>query len=397
VTPELIAPEKLTPHPRNSRVHSPEQITALGRAIREWGFLQPVVADEHFTILIGHGRVEAAKSIGLTEIPVVILKGLSETKKRALLISDNRLAELGASWDQGVLGDELRYLLGEDFDITLTAFELPEVPELDADPEGEAFPKPAVVQRGDIWRLGAHYLACTSPANAGVTAALEGLLHPSLMVSAIFDPDTPQEALSEPLAAMPGSVDVAYLWHHPRLAAPAALALDDAGFDIRSQIIRERDRPGHGHRYGMQHDPGWYAVRRGSTAKYAGGRTQSTLWRLGPFRHGLPVDCWKRPIQNHLKAGSGVFDPWAGSGSVFIAAHQTARVACGIEFDAVACDAIIQRWQAFTGLEAQHGYTGETYDQVQAGLRSGNAGEVEGKAARGKRGKAETAEQSDTA
>jgi hypothetical protein len=352
---EEIEIERLSPHPRNSRTHSREQITALGRALKEWGWQQPVVADENLVILIGHGRVEAAKAIGMKTAPVLVRKGLSDEKKRALLISDNRLAELGSSWDDGILNDELRYLLDNDFDLTLTAFDLPEIPP-DRPPPGPApEPEGIVTLPGDIWHLGDHRLACGNP---GAQAQVLGAA-PDLLVTHAGQNDA--EALGAALGATEATV--AYVWHTPAIGALAARLLDAAGFDIRCQIIRDREASS-GRGYGLGHDPCWYAVRRGAKARYLGGRTQSTLWRIPSALRWLPVECWKRPILNHTDPAGVVIDPLAGAGSVFIAAHQTARRAAGVEIDPAACDLALRRWENFTAREARHGSTGKTYREV---------------------------------
>lgn len=353
---EEIEIERLSPHPRNSRTHSREQISALGRALKEWGWQQPVVADENLVILIGHGRVQAAKSIGMKTVPVLVRKGLSDERKRALLLSDNRLAELGSSWDEGVLADELRYLLENDFDLTLTAFDLPEIPPERLGESAAAAAEDVVTVPGDVWHLGPHRLFCGNP---GVQAAVLDAA-PDLLVTQAEDGD--EEALAVALGMT--EVPVAYVWHTPANGALVARLLVATGFEIRSQIIRDREHAS-GRGYGQGHDPCWYAVRKGAKVNYLGGRTQSTLWRL-PGR-GLPVECWKRPILNHVDRGGVVIDPLAGGGSVFIAAHQTARAAAGIALDPAACDLAVIRWEHFTGKEAIHAGTGETYGATAEG------------------------------
>jgi ParB-like chromosome segregation protein Spo0J len=357
---EEIEVERLSPHPRNSRTHTREQITAIGRALKEWGWQQPVVADENLVILIGHGRVEAAKAMGLKTAPVLIRKGLSDEKKRALLISDNRLAELGSSWDDGVLADELRYLLDNDFDVTLTAFDLPELPPDGLEPKPAPEPETIVTMPGDVWLLGKHRLACGNPgAQAQVLDAA-----PALLVTKASQGDA--EALGAALAAT--EAPVAYVWHIHAIGPLVARLLEATGFEIRCQIIRDREASG-GRGYGIGHDPCWYAVRKGAKARYYGGRTQSTLWRIPSPSRSLPVECWKRPIQNHTNHHEVVLDPLAGSGSVFVAAQQTARLAAGVEIDPAACDLAVRRWEYFTGREARHGATGKTYGET-AGERA---------------------------
>ena len=354
---DAITPDKLIPHPRNSRTHSREQIHAIARALQEFGFTQPVVADENLTILVGHGRVEAAKALGLATVPVLVRKGLSDERKRALLLSDNRLAELGSSWDKDMLSEELHWLLDADFDVTLTAFDLPEIaPAREAAPERKQ--ATVVTVPGDTWRLGPHFLACGTAAPMPETAMPE-TAPPAVLVTRVGAAN--QEAAAAAIAAT--EARAAYVWHEPATATATARALEAAGFDLRAQIIRERESPSGSERYPRQHDPCWYAVRKGVAAGYRGGRTQSTLWLTGGGA-ALPVECWKRPMQNHLPPGGVAIDPLAGTGCVFIAAQQTARIAVGLEADPALCDEAIERWEIFTAKEAVHGGTGKTYRET---------------------------------
>lgn len=364
MTPEMVPVEKLVPHPKNSRTHSQDQINALARAINEWGFLQPVVADEHFVVLIGHGRVEAAKALGLASVPCIIRKGLSDANKRALLISDNRLAEKGSRWDNDALTDELRYLLGEDYDITLTAFDLAEVREEEA-----AAPLPSagpVSLQGDVWGLGAHRLVCGDAAFSGPVAAATAGATPALLVTwcGWSDEETAAGALSGAL----GRVDapVAYVWCQPLMGAVVAEALQGAAFELKGQIVIPRAKPAGGTRYRQKHFLGWYAVRKGAAAGWLGGRSQATVWDDAPAgRGGLPLDCWTRPIQNHAKRGGMIYDPFAEAGDGLIAAQQCAKVFAGCDEDPAYVDAAVTRWEAFTGLEAINGGTGRTFAETR--------------------------------
>lgn len=362
---EAMAIEKLTPHPRNSRTHSIDQINALARSLTEWGFTQPIVADEHGVILIGHGRFEAAKALGLTEVPVIVRKGLTDAKKRALLISDNRLAEKGARWDQDVLTDELRWLIGENFDITLTAFDLPETRAEEEQPQKPTQPGTVSLQ-GDVWTCGAHRIVCGNPAFSGpVRDALGEGVKPAALVTWCCwpDEDTAAAALEGALAQV--DVPLAYVWCPPVMGATVAEALQAASFELKGQIIIPRARPGGGARYRQMHFLGLYAVRKGATAGWLGGRDQTTVWDDAPAKGELPLDCWTRPIQNHLKKGGVVYDPFAMEGDGMIAAHQCARIFAGIDEDPILVDAAVTRWEMFTGLEARHGQSGRTFAETR--------------------------------
>src|SRR6476660_4194183 len=162
----------LKPRKTNPRTHSKKQVAQIANAIRRFGFTNPVLVDDANGIIAGHGRVEAAKTVGLDQVPTVRLSAMSEAEVRAYVIADNRLAE-NAGWDRALLGLELQYLtdLDVDFDVTLTGFELPEIDLLigelslagDNDPADAAIEVsagPPVTRPGDLWRIGSHRLIC---------------------------------------------------------------------------------------------------------------------------------------------------------------------------------------------------------------------------------------------
>ena len=163
----------LRPYARNARTHSPKQIAQIAASIREFGFNNPVLIDRDGEIIAGHGRVAAAKKIGLETVPCVRLEHLSEAQKRAYILADNRLAEK-AGWDREILAIELQHLteIDVDFDVTVTGFEMAEVdlllgagdkPDAKSDP-ADTVPTvadgPAVTRSGDVWQIGRHRLIC---------------------------------------------------------------------------------------------------------------------------------------------------------------------------------------------------------------------------------------------
>jgi len=173
---------ELKPYPRNARTHSRKQVKQIAGAIGEFGFTNPVLIDENDQIIAGHGRVQAAKLLGLAEVPTVQIAHLSATQKRAYILADNRLAEK-AGWDQEILAVELQGLQADGFEVVLTGFEVPEIDViLDAaantksDRHGDdniPAAGPAVTQRGDLWLLGGHRILCDN--------ALEGASYENLL------------------------------------------------------------------------------------------------------------------------------------------------------------------------------------------------------------------------
>ncbi len=163
----------LKPRAANPRTHSKKQVAQIANAIRRFGFTNPVLVDDANGIIAGHGRVEAAKTVGLDQVPTVRLSAMSEAEVRAYVIADNRLAE-NAGWDRALLGLELQYLteLEIDFDVTVTGFDLPDIdlligelsPAASGDDPADAIVAveagPAISRPGNIWQIGSHRLIC---------------------------------------------------------------------------------------------------------------------------------------------------------------------------------------------------------------------------------------------
>src|SRR5574343_231463 len=167
---ETLAVDRLIPYARNSRTHSDGQVAQIAASIKEFGFTNPVLVDAAGAIIAGHGRVLAARKLGLSEVPCIRLGHLTEAQKRAYVIADNRLA-LNAGWDEEMLALEMRDLMDEGYDVGLTGFDLKEIDALlaglDATPEGatDADETPevqaeAVSKPGDVWLLGKHRIMC---------------------------------------------------------------------------------------------------------------------------------------------------------------------------------------------------------------------------------------------
>jgi DNA modification methylase len=389
---------ELKGYEHNSRTHTDAQVAQIAASIREWGWTVPVLIDETNTIIAGHARVLAAKQSGLTEVPCVVARGWTEDQKHAYVIADNKLT-LNGGWDQAMLSSELQHLGAVGFDLDLTGFDEPELAALlaagykgltdpDNIPELQAL---EISKPGDIWILGSHRLMCgDSTVKDDVDRLLSGI-QPSLMVTdppygveydGSYRSDNPLKAgkvtndsrkdWREAWTLFPGNV--AYVWHASYFISTVQESLEAAGFEIRCQIIWAKDRfaMSRGH-YHWQHEPCWYAVRKGATANWAGDRKQTSLWNI-PARedngHGhptqKPVECMRRPIQNNSNLGQAVYEPFNGSGTTIIAAETTGRVCYGMEIAPKYVDVAVRRWQTFTGQEATLERTGETFNQRQA-------------------------------
>ncbi len=396
---------RLVPYARNARTHSDAQVAQIAASIREWGWTTPILVDEAGGLIAGHGRVMAARKLGITEVPVVVARGWSEAQKRAYILADNKLA-LNAGWDEALLRVELSDLRGMGTDLSLIGFGEDELASLLADgtegltdpdtvPEVPAEP---VSQAGDAWILGRHRVVCGDCTDAAVVAkALEGVA-PHLMVTdppygVAYDPAWRNRAgvsttrrtgkvenddradWREAWALFPG--EVAYVWHGALHAAAVAESLEACRFAIRAQIIWGKDRLvlGRGH-YHWQHEPCWYAVK--GAGHWAGDRKQTTLWRI-PSRdqdadtvHGTqkPVECMRRPIENNSSPGQAVYEPFSGSGTTIIAAEMSGRACHAVELSPAYVDVAVRRWQDFTGQQARLESDGRSFHELEEARRA---------------------------
>ena len=297
-------------------------------------------------IIAGHGRVLAARKLGLAEVPVIELAHLTPAQRRAYVLADNKLA-LNAGWDDDLLRLELAELQDLGFDLGLTGFDQDEIAGFLADPTAgltdpddiPPLPETPVTRPGDVWLLGRHRLACGDCTDPAVVAAVLGGVRPHLMVTdppygVAYDPEWRNRAgvsttrrtgkvenddradWREAWALFPG--DVAYVWHGALHATTVADSLTACGFDIRAQIIWAKDRLvlGRGH-YHWQHEPAWYAVR--GQGHWSGDRKQTTLWQIAgrsedaETTHGTqkPVECMRRPIENNSSPGQAIYEPFS--------------------------------------------------------------------------------------
>lgn len=398
--------ETLIPYANNARTHSDEQVAQIAASMKEWGWTNPVLVDEGGLIIAGHGRVMAARKLGLAEVPVMVAEGWTEAQKKAYVLADNQLA-LNAGWNAELLSTELKGLGELGFDLELIGFG-----DLDAlladktagltDPdEAPALGVNAVSRKGDLWVCGSHRLLCGDSTSAEDVARLLAGVKPHLMVTdppygVEYKPNWRNEAARtskgmgnralgagavgevanddradwrEAWALFPG--DVAYVWHAGLFAGTVAESLQVCDFLLRSQIIWDKTRLviGRGD-YHWHHEPCWYAVRKGRKGHYVGDRKQTTIWAIPHMKsetgHGTqkPVECMRRPIVNNSSPGQAVYEPFCGSGTTMIAAEMEGRHAYCMELSELYCDVIVKRWQAFTGKEATLEGDGRTYEEI---------------------------------
>ena len=395
----------LVPYAKNARTHSDTQIAQLAKLITAYGWTNPVLVDASGTLIAGHGRVLAAQSLGIAEVPVMVADGWTAAQVQAYRLADNASAAQ-AGWDNDLLKFELGELDTAGYDLELTGFRLDQLAGLLGSTEGltdpddvPEVPAEPVTALGDVWVLGRHRLICGDATVATDVATVLAGVQPHLMVT---DPpygvDYDAEWRSQPGVAVslrhpkPGAVgkvtndgttdwsdawalfpgDVVYVWHGALRATEVATNLNAAGFEVRSQIvwIKNQSVIGRGH-YHWQHEPCWYAVRKSSAGHWQGDRKQTTVWQIDkPLRseagHSTqkPVECMKRPIENNSSPGQAVYEPFSGSGTTIIAAEMTGRSCHALEISPAYVDVAVLRWQAFTGQQAVNERTGKDFASI---------------------------------
>lgn len=377
------------------------EFDALRASIRDLGVLDPVVVNRRTQakgwpegsaqiIVGGHQRIRAAAAEGLSEFPVYLVDLTKADEKRANLA----LNQIRGRWDDDALASMLRELRDSGADLLATGFDDAELKRRMqiissgfSDPDRPAERVSRRVSKGDTWKLGEHFLVCGDSTDPAVQAALFARTDkpPVLCVTdppygVEYDPGWRNEAAAKgqlsyaarrtgvvqnddradwtPVwQAMP--CEVVYAWCAAGdLMIEAGRSLQGAGFEIRASIVWAKSNfpISRGH-YTFTHEPCWYAVRKGATAHWIGDNRQATVWEAtldknvpGDHSTQKPVALFTHAIGNH---DGDVFEPFAGSGTCVIACEQLARRCFAIELDEHYCDAIVARWEAFTGRKAE--------------------------------------------
>ncbi len=390
---EQIDLESLSPYARNSRTHSEEQVSQIAASIREFGFTNPVLIDDEESIIAGHGRVMAARKLGMQSVPCIRLSHLSETQKRAYVIADNKLA-LNAGWDDELLSLELGALQDENFDIGLTGFSeaelaglLSETTEGETDPdEVPELPVDPVTVLGDVWIMGKHRLMCgDSTSIDAVDKLMDGKKADMVFTDPPYGVDY-EGINNDDRAGLDGLLRGAFSSYLTTSKSGAAIYVfhSDKCADIFHSVFREffhfssmviwaknsltLSRTD----YQSQHEPCLYGWMKGGSHAFYGDRKQVSVWRFDKERvegHTTPkpVGLIERALSNSSKGGDIVTDFFGGSGSTLIACEKTGRDCRLMELDPKYCDVIVKRWQDFTGKKAIHEASGKTFDEMNSG------------------------------
>ena len=417
--------QNLVPYARNARVHSKHQIRQIAGSIRTFGFTNPVLVNRSKMVIAGHGRIEAAKLLGMSSVPTICLENLTEDQIRTYILADNRLAEKSGC-DDSILAIELQHLISVDlgFDIAITGFEVGEIDLILQEAAGkeeqeepvEITPGPAVTKRGDIWLLGNHRLICGDALEESTYFALmngkradvvfadppynvkidgnvcgKGAIHHRefAMASGEMSESEFFDFLCRALALLEGhSRDgsihfICMDWRH---AAEVLLAGKKAYDTLLNLCVWTKNNGGMGSFYRSQHEL-IFAFRKGKEPH----RNNIQLGKFGRNR----TNVWSYPGVNTLSKSAGegnllalhptvkpvamiadaildcsargdiVLDSFSGVGSTILAAEKVGRVCYAIEIDPLYVDATVKRWEKHTGQKAFCATTGECFDQVE--------------------------------
>jgi site-specific DNA-methyltransferase (adenine-specific) len=383
--------EKLIPYARNSRTHSDDQVAQIAASIKEFGWTNPILVDGEAGIIAGHGRLAAARKLGMTKIPVIELSHLSPTQKKALIIADNKLA-LNAGWDNEMLALEFEELEIEGFDLALTGFGDEERDALKPEQVTEGLtdedsvpdaPKEAKTKLGDIYQLGKHRLMCGDSCSVTdmeklcdgqlvdmwltdppYNVAYEGKTKDSLtikndsMADEQFRQFLRDAYVTADTVMKPGAVF--YIWHADSEGYNFRGAAQDAGWKVRQCLIWKKSTMVMGRQdYHWKHEPCLYGWKEGAGHLWATDRKQTTILEFDkPSRNGehptmKPVALFEYQMLNNTKGGDIVLDSFGGSGTTLLAAEKNGRHARLMELDPKYCDVIVKRWEEFTGKKAE--------------------------------------------
>jgi DNA modification methylase len=417
----------LSSNPHNSRTHSKRQIRQIADSIRAFGFTNPVLVDQSTKIVAGHGRVAAAKLLGIPEVPTILIENLSSEELRAYVIADNRLAEK-AGWDRSTLAIELQNLLTNcrDLDVTITGFEIPEIDMILSTTEDKSDPDDnfevpqfteSFTQPGDLWQLGRHRILCGSALELDSFSTLLGEKRAEVVFvdppyNVAIDGNVSGKGsvrhrefamasgeMSEPefisfltsslslLAQFSVSGSVHYVCMDWRHMSEVLTAGREAYDSLLNLCIWTKNNGGMGSFYRSQHELvfvfrnhktrhrnnvqlGRFGRNRTNVWNYSGTNSLSKVCEEGDLLalHPTvkPVGLIADALLDCSARGDLVLDAFLGSGSTLIAAERTGRCCHGIELDPAYVDVAVKRWQRYTGDRAVHSISGIQFGDVVA-------------------------------
>ncbi len=418
---ETRAVAQLKPRGTNPRTHSPKQIRQIARSMERFGFTNPILIDDQDGIVAGHGRVAAAKLLGLDKVPTLCLADMTAAEIRAYVIADNKLAE-NAGWDRELLAIELQGLIELDFDVAITGFEMAEIDiligELDIENDpADAVPAiadgPAITHPGDIWSIGKHRLICGDatdpdtyarlldggeaqmvftdpPYNVPIDGHVSGLGKVKHRAFAMASGEMTEAQFTAFLTTVfdnlanrsaDGAIHFVCMdWRH---IGEVRAAGGRAYTELKNLCIWAKTNGGMGSLYRSQHELVFvFKAGKGSHINNVDlgkhGRYRTNLWSyagingFGKDRDAelalhptvKPVALVADAILDCSMRGGIVLDAFAGSGTTLVAAQKTGRRGYGIELDPHYCDLIVRRLEGVAGIEAVHSATGKSFPEI---------------------------------
>jgi len=417
---EQRAVEKLIPYARNSRTHSDAQVAQIAASIKEWGWTTPILIDETEQVIAGHGRLMAARKLGMAEVPVIVAAGWTDAQKRAYVIADNKLA-LNAGWDESLLALEFGELEGLGFDLDLTGFSAEEIAALTPEEVPAALtdedevpepPEEPVTVPGDVWIMGRHRLVCGDATSADDWDRLE-IVGPSMVFSSppygvgenakLRDKYVKGAEQRQSLYATHDDdpdqwPDLMRGWTNLALANTDCIVCNvqtlannkrnlsrwQAEYSDHLVDVAIWDK-GNGAPQ-MQRNvltnvfewlfilsPETGASRALPLADFHGSETN--VIRIGKgqrefsgiHRATMPIELAEWAMTAAGPKSKCVVDPFGGTGTTMIAAEKHGKAARLIELDPKYCDVIIKRWQDYTGKQATHAETGQPFAEASNG------------------------------
>ncbi len=386
--------DALIPYARNAKQHPDAQVAQIAASIREFGWGAPILVDGNNNVIAGHGRLLAARKLGMAEVPVVSMDHLTDTQRRALILADNKIGE-NASWEDELLGIELSELKDAGFDLELTGFSTEEWEALiageETDKEGltdeDAVPQVVepISKPGDLWVLGEHKVLC---GDATKLDDYKRLLGDELVDMTFTDPPYNVNYANTAKDKMRGKnrpimndnlgdsfeqflkdacANIVVYTKGAIYIAMSSSELDTLQSAFRASggrwstfIIWAKNTFTLGRAdYQRQYEPILYGWKEGNDHYWCGARDQGDVWNVKkPAKNDLhptmkPVELVERAVRNSSKTKDLVLDPFGGSGSTLIACEKAGRRARLIELDPKYVDVIVKRWEEYTGQKAQ--------------------------------------------
>jgi site-specific DNA-methyltransferase (adenine-specific) len=374
-----ISIAQLSLDPKNARKHSARNLDAIAASLLKFGQRKPLVVHRG-VVLAGNGTLEAARSLGWTEIEVSeVPQDWDNDTAKAYALADNRTAEL-AEWDENELAKQLLDLQDKDWDITELGFDIPALADIEPGDEDE-IPEPPVEpvsKLGDIYQLGRHRLMCGDSTDLTSVKRLMGGTKANMLFTdppygvdyeGVNNDFLKGEKFREFLTiALKNAFNImeegsnAYVWHADIHAYECIGAFRDAGFTqakpsviqwVKDSLVLSQGD------YHLRNEPCLYGWKAGKNRVRVADRTQDTIWEFPKPRKAdghptmKPIALCERAINNSSLKDSVIFDLFAGSGSTLIACEQTKRICYAIELDPKYCDVIVTRWENLTGFKAE--------------------------------------------